>query len=88
LIEAVRASARHAGIPEERVRSERFLAAPMASTDQPVDLLLQRSGKRVRVAPDQTVLEAVEAAGVAAPAVAALAASRCSVARPCTAMGP
>ncbi len=68
LIDAVHAAARLAGIPEERVRSERFLAAPIASTDRPVDLLLQRSGRRIRVAPDQSILEAVEAAGVAAPA--------------------
>jgi len=68
LIDAVRAAARLAGIPEDRVRFERFLAAPVTATNKPVDVLLQRSGKRVRVAPDQTILEAVEAAGIAAPA--------------------
>ena len=68
LIDAVRAAARLAGIPEERVRFERFLTAPMTSTNKPVDVLLQRSGRRLCVAPDQTILEAVEAAGVAAPA--------------------
>ena len=68
LIDAVRVAAQSAGIPEERVCLERFLAAPTTNANKPVEALLQRSGLRIAVAPDQTILEAVEAAGVMAPA--------------------
>ncbi len=68
LIDGVRAAARAVGVAEHRVRFERFLAPPSPVANQPLAVLLQRSGIRVAVAPEQTILEAVEAAGIAAPA--------------------
>lgn len=68
LIDGVRAAARAAGVAGHRLRFKRFLAAPSKVANQPLAVLLQRSGIRVAVAPEQTILEAVEAAGVAAAA--------------------
>lgn len=67
LIDEVRAKARAAGIADERVRFERFAAAPAVTTDRPLTVMLQRSGKTLAVAADQTILEAIEAAGIDAP---------------------
>ncbi len=67
LIDAVHDAASAAGIAAERVRSERFAAATAKTTDRPVTVTLGRSGRRIAVAPDQTILDAVEAAGVSAP---------------------
>ena len=67
LIDAVLAAARAAGIPDERVRFERFAAAPALAINRPVTVTLARSGKRIAVAADQSILDAVEAAGVPAP---------------------
>ena len=67
LIDAVRDAARAAGLPSERVRSERFTAATSTTTDRPVTVTLRRSARRIVVAADQTILDAVEAAGVPAP---------------------
>lgn len=49
-----------------RVRSERFVPARAAS-DTTFTVELRRSGRRIEVPPGQTILEAIEAAGVAAP---------------------
>ena len=68
LIDAVRAAAAAAGISDDRVRFERFLAPPVQASDKPLTVLLKRSGRQVAVAQGQTILEAVEAAGVMAPA--------------------
>jgi len=68
LIDAVRAAALAAGISGERVRFERFLADTRSDLDKPLTVQLERSGKRVDVAQGQTILEAVEAAGVSAVA--------------------
>ena len=67
LIDAVRSEGAAAGIPAERIRFERFLATPATAANAPVSVILHRSGKRVEVSARQTILEAVEAAGVAAP---------------------
>ncbi|MEP7299192.1 MAG: 2Fe-2S iron-sulfur cluster-binding protein [Burkholderiales bacterium] len=67
LISAVRAAVEAAGLPEERVRFERFVAAAATATNRPVTVTLGRSGKRIAVAADQSILDAVEAAGVPAP---------------------
>lgn len=64
LIEAVRMAALDAGIPEDRVRFERFSAAPARATDQPIRVTLRRSGKSVDVSASQSILDAVQAAGV------------------------
>ena len=67
LISAVRAAAVAAGLPEDCVRFERFVAAPAVATNRPVTVTLARSGKRVAVAADQSILDAVETSGVPAP---------------------
>lgn len=67
LIDAVRAAAAVRGVPAGRVRFERFTATP-AADDRPLVVELKRSGKTVAVAADQSILDAVQAAGVAAPA--------------------
>lgn len=65
LTDAVRAAAADLGIAAERVRCERFIAA-RSSGDRPIAVELRRSGRTIEVAATQTILEAVEAAGVAA----------------------
>jgi ferredoxin len=65
LIDAVRVAAEGHGTAG-RVRSERF-ARERRGSDAPITLELRRSGGWVLVRPEQTILEAVEAAGVDAP---------------------
>ncbi|MGE0671440.1 MAG: 2Fe-2S iron-sulfur cluster-binding protein [Methylibium sp.] len=65
LIDAVHAEARRQGMAH-RLRSERFTPQRHAS-DAPIALELRRSGRRVEVRPEQTLLEGIEAAGIAAP---------------------
>ncbi|MFN7571449.1 MAG: 2Fe-2S iron-sulfur cluster-binding protein [Betaproteobacteria bacterium] len=67
LIDAVRNAAAAHSVPPERVRYERFTAPP-AADDRPLVVELKRSRKTVAVAADQSVLDAVQAAGVDAPA--------------------
>jgi len=67
LIDAVIAASRAAVMADERIRFERFEAAPTRAVDQPVTVRLKRSGKRIAVPPGQSILEAVELAGVATP---------------------
>ncbi len=67
LIDAVQQAASAAGIPADRVRSERFVAATATTTNRPVTVTLRRSNRRIAVAAGETILEAVEAAGVPAP---------------------
>jgi len=65
LIDAVREAAeRHGAV--HRVVSERF-APERRATDAPFTVELRRSGRRIEVGAGQTILEAVEAAGVPAP---------------------
>ena len=68
LIDAVRAAAAVAGVDSEHIRFERFLAPPAPTANQGVTVTLKRSGKRIAVTPEQSILDAVEAAGVEAPA--------------------
>jgi ferredoxin-NADP reductase/predicted pyridoxine 5'-phosphate oxidase superfamily flavin-nucleotide-binding protein len=63
LIDAVQAAAARHGAAD-RVRAERF-AAPSRTGDAPLTVELRRSGLRLQVRPEQTILEAVEGAGVA-----------------------
>ena len=65
LIDDVYSAARRLGLGD-RIRSERF-GSPRGSHEAPIAVELHRSGRRVDVRPGQTILEAVEAAGVAAP---------------------
>lgn len=64
LIDAVRAGARALGWSASHIHSEQFLAPPPGSA---FEALLARSGKRVQVAPETSLLEAIERAGVTAP---------------------
>lgn len=66
LTDAVCAAASRVGaLP--RVRSERF-APPQQASDAPLVVALRRSARRIPVDARQTILEALEAAGVAVPA--------------------
>ena len=65
LIDAVHAAAGRQGCAS-RVRSERF-APRRHEKDAPISVELRRSGRRIEVKPEQTILEAVEAAGAASP---------------------
>ena len=64
MIEWVLRSARDAGWPDENVHSERFLAPPGG---KPFTVELSRSSKTIAVGQHQSILEAIEAAGVDAP---------------------
>jgi len=68
LIDAVSDSARRAGVEDDRVRFERFASDTARSDDQPVIVTLKRSGKVIEVPADHSILDALQAAGVAAPA--------------------
>lgn len=70
LLDAIGSAARTLGIAAERLRMERFQADAVSRVredDRAIELVLQRTGKRLTVAADQTVLGAIEAAGVATP---------------------
>ena len=64
LIDAVRAAGSAAGVSDDRIRFERFSGAAVATGNRPMTVTLRRSGRRVLVSPSQTILDAVEAAGV------------------------
>jgi ferredoxin-NADP reductase len=64
MIDWVLEQARAAGWPAENVHYERFSAPPPG---KPFTIELARSGRTVPVAPHQSMLEALEAAGVDAP---------------------
>ena len=68
LIEAVRQAAREIGIAEERIRFERFSAPAIQAADRPVRVTLRRSGKVIDVSASESILDAVQAAGIDAPA--------------------
>lgn len=64
MIEAVLAAAGALGWPEAQLHREHFLAPPRGEAYQ---VELARSGKTISVGPLQSMLEAIEAAGVDAP---------------------
>lgn len=64
LIDEVEATAAEIGWPLPCVHAERFLAP---ASGQPYDIYLKRSDKKIHVGADQSMLEAIEAAGVDAP---------------------
>lgn len=61
LMDAALDAARQAGWPEQALHSERFMAPPPGD---PFTVTLARSGREVAVGPDQSLLEALEVAGV------------------------
>lgn len=64
MIKWVLGTARNHGWPEQNLHNEQFLA-PASGT--PYEITLALSGKRILVGPDQSMLEAIESAGVDAP---------------------
>jgi len=64
LIAAVRAAAANLDIGPERVRFEHF-TVPASAADRAVEVELRKSGRTVQVAAEQTVLQAIQQAGVA-----------------------
>jgi dimethylamine monooxygenase subunit B len=64
MMEWVLDTARGFGWPEQSLHHERFLAP---ASGKPYDVTLAASGKRARVGEHQSMLEAIEAAGVDAP---------------------
>lgn len=66
LVDAVAKGAASVGIDRARIRVECF-AASIPLDAKPVEVELRRSGKTLQVGSDQTILDAVLAAGVAAP---------------------
>jgi len=67
LIESVRMAGIDLGISPEHIRFERFAAA-IRSDNKPVRVTLRRSGKVIDVSASRTILDAVQAAGIDAPA--------------------
>lgn len=61
MIDSVLAAGQQAGWPEENLHSERFLAPPGG---EPFEVRLARAGLRVSVGEHESILEAVEAAGI------------------------
>jgi ferredoxin-NADP reductase len=64
MIDGVLDSAREAGWPEQNLHCERFVAPPPGN---PFRVILRRSGREVPVEAHQSILEAIEAAGIDAP---------------------
>jgi dimethylamine monooxygenase subunit B len=64
MIDAVLEAGRQAGWPEENLHSERFLAP---AGGEPFSVVLARAGITAEVRGDQSLLEAIEEAGVDAP---------------------
>lgn len=64
MIAWVHATAKEMGWPDRTVHSEEFLAPPVGLA---FDVQLATSGKSITVQPNQSLLEAIEAAGVDAP---------------------
>jgi ferredoxin-NADP reductase len=64
MINGVLTKARQQGWPEQNLHSERFLAPPPG---KPFRAILKKSAKTIEVASHQSILEAVEAAGIDAP---------------------
>lgn len=58
------------GWPKQALHSEEFIAP---GTGKPFDVQLAASGKTITVGPTQSLLEAIEAAGVDAPIFAGVA---------------
>jgi ferredoxin-NADP reductase/predicted pyridoxine 5'-phosphate oxidase superfamily flavin-nucleotide-binding protein len=63
LINAVSAAATGLNIEPQRIRYERFAAAPITDA-RPIQLELRRSGKQIDVSADQSILDAMLDAGI------------------------
>jgi len=63
LIDAVNTAATELNIDAQRIRYERFAAAPITDA-RPIQLELRRSGKQITVAADQSILDTMLDAGI------------------------
>lgn len=63
MLDALLDAAAHRGWPKHRVRFELFSAPEAQAGDQAFDLVLQRSGRTLRVEAQQSILECLEAHG-------------------------
>lgn len=66
LIEGVQQAAAQMGVEEKRIHFERF-SAPVNNHQQSIEVELKRSGKTLIVEAMQSILEAVESAGIKTP---------------------
>nr|WP_316640914.1 pyridoxamine 5'-phosphate oxidase family protein [uncultured Roseateles sp.] len=64
LIDAVRTAGEKICVADDHIRFERFTSAAGTSAKQALTVTLQKSGKRLLVTSSQSILDAVEAAGV------------------------
>ena len=64
MIEAVKAAALGRGIPADRIHYELFNAEKSSSPDLPFEVQRQSTGQVVSVAAGQTIIQALEAAGL------------------------
>ncbi|MGO4333383.1 2Fe-2S iron-sulfur cluster-binding protein [Labrys sp. KB_33_2] len=64
MIKWVLNTARNEGWPDQNLHDEQFIAP---ASGKPYEIILALSGKRAKVGPHQSMLEAIEAAGVDAP---------------------
>lgn len=64
MIDAVKAAALASGIAPDRIHYELFKAEQPGSPDRPFEVELKSSGQIVTVAADQTIIQALEAAGL------------------------
>ncbi|MGY4309647.1 ferredoxin-NADP reductase [Bradyrhizobium sp. USDA 4369] len=64
MIEAVKAAALTKGVSQDRIHFELFRAEAPGSPDRPFEVELRSTGQVVTVAADQTIIQALEAAGL------------------------
>ncbi len=64
MIDAVKAGALAAGISADRIHYELFKSEPPNSPNRPFEVELKSSGQVIAVAADQTIIQALEAAGL------------------------
>jgi vanillate O-demethylase ferredoxin subunit len=64
MIEAVKACAVATGIPPDRIHYELFKAEQPSSPDKPFEVEIKSTGHVIAVAADQTIIQALEAAGL------------------------
>ncbi|MDE5444172.1 2Fe-2S iron-sulfur cluster binding domain-containing protein [Bradyrhizobium sp. CSA207] len=63
MIEAVKSAALAQGVAADRVHYELFKAEPPSASNQPFEVALRSTGQVITVAADQSIIEALEAAG-------------------------
>ncbi|GLR83453.1 PDR/VanB family oxidoreductase [Bradyrhizobium iriomotense] len=64
MIDAVKAGARARGIPADRIHFELFKAEQPGSPNKPFEVELKSTGQVIAVAADQSIIQALEAAGI------------------------